>query len=97
MHACIAALSSGVAVVPMAYSRKFNGLFGTLGYHRLADCKVDSGDEVLAKVLLGFEQRVAVKQEVQVALQSVGQRLRRYQDFIADQIQQAAHRRRQAP
>ena len=32
MHACIAALSSGVAVVPVAYSRKFSGLFGMLDY-----------------------------------------------------------------
>jgi len=32
MHACIAAVSSGVAVVPVAYSRKFSGLFGMLGY-----------------------------------------------------------------
>ena len=32
MHACIAALSSGVPVVPIAYSRKFAGLFGMLGY-----------------------------------------------------------------
>lgn len=33
MHACIAAFSSGVPVVPVAYSRKFMGLFGDLlGY-----------------------------------------------------------------
>lgn len=30
MHACIAAHSSGVPVVPVAYSRKFSGLFGEL-------------------------------------------------------------------
>ena len=28
-----------VPVIPMAYSRKFNGLFGTLGYTAIADCK----------------------------------------------------------
>src|SRR3546814_3106421 len=32
MHACIAAFSSGTPVMPVAYSRKFSGLFGTLGY-----------------------------------------------------------------
>jgi len=33
MHACIAAFSSGVPVLPVAYSRKFMGLFGDLlGY-----------------------------------------------------------------
>ncbi len=32
MHACIGAFSSGTPVVPVAYSRKFSGLFGLLGY-----------------------------------------------------------------
>ena len=35
MHACIAALASGTAVVPVAYSRKFSGVFSALGYSRL--------------------------------------------------------------
>lgn len=36
MHACIAAYSSGVATIPVAYSRKFAGLFsGTLGYQHM--------------------------------------------------------------
>ena len=38
MHACIAAHSTGTAVLPMAYSRKFNGLFcQTLKYPLLLD------------------------------------------------------------
>ena len=32
MHACIAAFSAGVPVAPIAYSRKFSGLFGLLDY-----------------------------------------------------------------
>lgn len=32
MHACIAAYSAGTPVVPVAYSRKFSGLFDMLGY-----------------------------------------------------------------
>ncbi|MBS0332443.1 MAG: polysaccharide pyruvyl transferase family protein, partial [Proteobacteria bacterium] len=32
MHACIAAFSSGTPVVPVAYSRKFTGLFQLLDY-----------------------------------------------------------------
>lgn len=34
MHACITALLSGVPVVPMAYSLKFEGLFGSLDWTR---------------------------------------------------------------
>jgi polysaccharide pyruvyl transferase WcaK-like protein len=92
MHACIAALSSGVPVVPMAYSRKFNGLFGTLGYRRLADCKVDTADQVVDSILKGFDQREAVKLEVQAALVSVRERLKRYEDCVAAQVALLARR-----
>ena len=33
MHACIGAFSTGTPVVPVAYSRKFSGLFGLLEYN----------------------------------------------------------------
>lgn len=92
MHACIAALSSGVPVVPMAYSRKFNGLFGTLGYPRIADCKQDSQDTVVSKVLQGFEERALLKQEVAIALSSVQERLTRYEDAITAQLIRTAVR-----
>ncbi len=37
MHATIAAISSGCAVIPFAYSRKFNGLYKTLNYNYVID------------------------------------------------------------
>jgi len=37
MHATIAALSSNTAVLPFGYSRKFSGLFGSLGYPMVGD------------------------------------------------------------
>ena len=39
MHSTIGAMSSGVPVVPVAYSRKFNGLYDSLGYRYLIDAK----------------------------------------------------------
>jgi polysaccharide pyruvyl transferase WcaK-like protein len=47
MHACIAALSSGVPVLPLAYSRKFAGLFGALGYGHTLDLRALSADDIL--------------------------------------------------
>jgi len=67
MHACIAAFSSGVPVVPMAYSRKFAGLFGTLGYDRTADCRSEGAEEVLAKLEAGFRDRARLAGEVAAA------------------------------
>lgn len=65
MHATIAAFSSGVPVLPMAYSRKFNGLFvDTLAYNHLADLKADDENTILAKIEECFTQRENLKQEI---------------------------------
>ena len=39
MHATIAAFSSGVPVIPTAYSRKFVGLFNGVGYKNVVDLR----------------------------------------------------------
>lgn len=57
MHACIAAFSSGVPVVPMAYSRKFEGLFGSLGYSHTVDCTKEAGAAILAKITAAYDDR----------------------------------------
>ena len=41
MHSTIGAISSGVPVIPIAYSRKFNGLYSSLKYPYLIDCRAD--------------------------------------------------------
>lgn len=84
MHACIAAFSSGVPVIPMAYSRKFNGLFGTLGYSHVADCKKEDGEAVVTKILDGFLQRETLRDDVRRALNQVDARIRRYEDALRE-------------
>jgi polysaccharide pyruvyl transferase WcaK-like protein len=68
MHATIAAFSSGVPVVPMAYSRKFNGLFEeTLDYCHIADMKKDSKEQLLSVISESFNQRDLLKKEIEKA------------------------------
>jgi polysaccharide pyruvyl transferase WcaK-like protein len=67
MHACIGAFSAGVPVVPMAYSRKFEGLFGTLGYTRTVDCTSQSAEAILSAIQEGFGTREALKNEAKAA------------------------------
>ncbi|MDM8155830.1 polysaccharide pyruvyl transferase family protein [Bacteroides gallinaceum] len=63
MHSTIAAFSSEVPVFPMAYSRKFNGLFtGTLQYPYMADMKAQSETEILAGIKQYYEQRERLKE-----------------------------------
>ena len=72
MHACIAAFSSGVAVVPMAYSRKFNGLFGdTLDYPFIADCVNNSEEEVFDMIATSYIQRKELDKRVNISLETI--------------------------
>lgn len=65
MHGCIAAYSSHVPVMPMAYSRKFSGLFlSSLQYPALIDLKQDDRDEILRKIKAGFADRTALRQAI---------------------------------
>lgn len=75
MHACIAAFSSAVPVVPMAYSRKFNGLFGTLGFNDIADCKKKSSAEVTQKIIAGYKGRLDLKKSIDDCLKDVYTRM----------------------
>lgn len=79
MHATIAALSSGVPVVPMAYSRKFRGVFETLGYDHVADMKTAETEAVLAQIKTAFENRHRLLNEAADAMTQVDARLNAYQ------------------
>lgn len=82
MHACIAAFSSGVPVVPLAYSRKFNGLFRALDYHHYADMKAASEEQVLAQVLAGLDQRATLRLAIERGNGIAYTKLQRYESFV---------------
>lgn len=84
MHACIAAFSSGVPVLPMAYSRKFNGLFGSLGYPHLVDLKADDTDSARDRLEQGLAGREALATEVAAGNALAQRKLQRYEDYLAE-------------
>ena len=86
MHACIAAFSSGVPVVPIAYSRKFIGLFGTLGYKHVADCKSQSSDEMIMLIMASLANRKALKTEVDRGRKLAEQKLDIYESVLREII-----------
>lgn len=51
MHGTIGAFSSGVACIPVAYSRKFTGLFETLGYRHTVDLQKLNTQEAIETVI----------------------------------------------
>lgn len=65
MHATIGAFSAGVPVVPMAYSRKFNGLFlDTLSYNHMVDMKTMDNDDIVGVIKEAFERRSELKNTI---------------------------------
>ena len=82
MHACIAAFSAGVPVVPMAYSRKFAGLFGSLGYNHTVDCTSDPAESILQRILAAYDNRASLGQEAQKAFGHGLEKLSRYENAL---------------
>ena len=66
MHSTIAAFSSGVPVIPMSYSRKFNGLFQeTLDYNHFVDLKTDDVETIMNIIQKDFENRNKLHIEIE--------------------------------
>lgn len=51
MHATIGAFSSGIPTVAVAYSRKFEGLYSSLGYQYVIDAKKEKLEDAVDKTL----------------------------------------------
>lgn len=83
MHACIAACSSGVAVVPLAYSRKFVGLFGSLGYRWLVDGASVGTGAAVDYILNAFEQRTELVKDATLAHERALLGLTSYESLIS--------------
>lgn len=83
MHACIGAFSARVPVVPIAYSRKFNGLFGTLGYSHIVDGKSLDTETALKRTLELFEKRADLLVDIDKGLALAKTQLQAYEDKLA--------------
>ena len=93
MHACIAAFSTGVPVIPMAYSRKFAGLFGSLGYDRTVDCTSEENDVILQKIFAAFETRDTLRRDMEGALELGLARLGKYEAALGDLMETLSRRK----
>lgn len=61
MHASIAAFSSNCASIPFAYSRKFAGIYNSLGYNYLIDGRKDTTKEAIDKTISYIEKSDLLK------------------------------------
>ena len=61
MHATIAAMSSGVPVIPVSYSRKFEGLYSTLNYKYCVSLESMNTEECLNKTIEYINELAEIK------------------------------------
>lgn len=72
MHSTIAAFSSGVPVLPLSYSRKFEGLFeDTLNYPYVIDLKSNTSDIIISQTLEFISKRDVIKTIISDRLETI--------------------------
>lgn len=82
MHSCIAAVSSGTPVVPIAYSRKFSGVFGLIGYPWLVDTAGKTTDDALAYVMQAYANRAKLAADCVESMRKVDSLMQDYRAEI---------------
>ncbi len=65
MHACIAALSQGIPTIGIAYSKKFRGVFKTVGAEAaVLDARYMSTEEIVAACIEALNTRLTLEKEL---------------------------------
>ncbi|MCK4793078.1 MAG: polysaccharide pyruvyl transferase family protein [Desulfobacteraceae bacterium] len=76
MHACIAALSQNIPVVGLAYSKKFRGVFETVGAEQhVVDMRQAKIEEILTTIARAFKQREATVRHLKAVIPGVQQQI----------------------
>jgi polysaccharide pyruvyl transferase WcaK-like protein len=84
MHASIAAWSSGVPVLPVSYSRKFEGLYKALDYPWLIPAKGLTTEAALATALDAFDRRAEMEADIARGRPAVEAGLETYVGWLAE-------------
>ncbi|MFN3371522.1 MAG: polysaccharide pyruvyl transferase family protein [Sphingomonadaceae bacterium] len=92
MHASIAAWSAGVPVLPVSYSRKFEGLYQALGYPALIPPRGLSTEAAVAQALDWYERRDELAAAIEAGRPAVEAGLAAYEDWLADRLRALAAR-----
>lgn len=88
MHSCIAAFSAGVPVFPLAYSRKFNGLFkDTLSYPFLGDLLTSNCDQIIKDLNFTFDNKGFIRNRIYDTIPFIKQKELELINILSDGIQ----------
>lgn len=87
MHATIASFSTGVPTVPVAYSRKFAGFFGTLGYPVLVDLTAHDTATAASATLEWVDRTDAIRELAEPAMASSAKRIQVFREQLHSHLQ----------
>lgn len=83
MHSTIAAFSSGVPVMPIAYSRKVNGLYDSLEYPYYIDAKASyTVESAIERTMQYIEKRNMLKDQLEISKRIYEKKLDIYRMYI---------------
>jgi colanic acid/amylovoran biosynthesis protein len=87
MHSCVAGLSSGVPTSAVAYSMKTRGVVATYGQeNRMVDGRTMATGEALELLLSSWQQRNAIRSELDASRPMVARQVDSQMDDIAAQV-----------
>lgn len=76
MHSCIAALSQGISTIGLAYSKKFRGVFETVGAEQLVvDMRQAKAGEILTTIAKAFGRREVTSRHLNSVIPGVQQQI----------------------
>lgn len=86
MHSTIAAVSSGVACIPLAYSRKFAGLFQSINYNNVIDLRENSSEEIIKQIINASHSIDAISNNAIQSQKKAEEIIKVYKQKISDSI-----------
>lgn len=84
MHSTIGAFSSGVLTIPISYSRKFEGLFGSLNYPYTIDARTESTESAYDKVYAFIEKKQELIQSQEKALELIEHNIYEFKNSLKE-------------
>lgn len=73
MHATVAAFSSDVITIPFSYSRKFEGLYNSVGYEYLINARDLNTEDAINKTLEYIKNKEILRTQQGLAMQKINQ------------------------
>lgn len=84
MHATIAAFSSGVATIPLSYSRKFEGLYFDLNYNYIISATSVDTEEAISKTIEWIKHIDELKKQVKLSGELLEEKQKVFTDKLMD-------------